>query len=61
MEKDGFKIEFRAEQIEKIRTDPGTHLELTREPAPQAREEPQEKQSKGRFSHQTTERKPKAS
>ena len=41
MEKDGFKIEFRGEQIEKLRSDPGTHLELVRDspPAP-IREEP---------------------
>jgi hypothetical protein len=41
MEKDGFKIEFRAEQIEKIRSDPGTHLDLTRDlPPVPIREEP---------------------
>ena len=40
MEKDGFKIEFRAEQIEKLRTDPGTHLELVRDAPPLARDEP---------------------
>lgn len=51
MEKDGFKIEFRAEQIEKIMTEPGLHLELIRDLPPQVREEPQEKHSKGRISH----------
>lgn len=40
MEKDGFKIEFRVEQIEKLRTDPGSHLELVRDAPPLLKEEP---------------------
>ena len=31
MEQDGFQIEFKAEVLEKIRKEPGTHLELVRD------------------------------